>query len=54
MLFSVDVIQGQNESREFSIPRRGLLFRNIEGHEYGGGAVIIDGCGVSPNIVAFS
>jgi len=52
MLLSVDDIQGQNESREFSIRRRVLLFGNMEGHEYGDGAVIMDGCEVSPNTVA--
>jgi hypothetical protein len=35
IVVSVDVIQGQNESREFSIRRRALLFGNMEGHEYG-------------------
>jgi hypothetical protein len=54
MLFSADVNQGQNESREFSIRRRALLFGNMEGHEYGDCAVIMDGCEVSPYIVAFS
>ena len=53
MLVSVDVIQGQNESREVSIRRRALLFGSMEVHKYRDGAVVMDGCKVSPNIVAF-
>ena len=54
LLLSVDVIRGQNESGEFSVGKRALLFGNMEIHEHRNGAVIMDGRQVSPNTVAFN
>jgi hypothetical protein len=54
MVVSFDIIQGQNENNYFSIRSRTLVFGNMERQEYGDGAVIMDGCEVSPNIVTFS
>jgi len=49
MFLSVDVNQGQNESREFSTGRSGVVV-----WKHGNGAVVMDGYEVSPNIVAFN